>query len=72
VAKGDDAEAIKKAGEGLMEAAQTIGKIMYEEAARAQSAAGGPGAGPAPGGGAESPGSAKEDDVIDAEYEVKK
>ncbi|HUU84263.1 MAG TPA: molecular chaperone DnaK [Phycisphaerae bacterium] len=86
VAKGDDADAIKKATEALTEASQTIGKIIYEEAAKqaaAQAGAPGPGAagpGAAPGAGAPSDegqegGSAdqppKGDDVIDADFEVK-
>ncbi len=83
VAKGDDADAIKKATEAMMEASQAIGRIMYEEAAKQQAAAGaggGPGgdagAGPGGAGGGPSPGDAdsakKDDDVIDAEFEVKK
>jgi len=80
VLKGDDTDAITKAHEKLMKDAQVIGKIMYEQAAKHQAAAGtgggpggpvgGPGgfsgAGPQPGG------PAPQDDVIDAEYEVKK
>ncbi|HEY3242339.1 MAG TPA: molecular chaperone DnaK [Phycisphaerae bacterium] len=75
VAKGDDASAIQKATENLNSAAQNIGKIIYEEMARKQGAAGGAtGRGPGPGeaepagAGAHRPG----EDVIDAEYEVKK
>jgi molecular chaperone DnaK len=74
VAKGDDANAIQKATENLTAAAQTIGKIIYEEMARKQAAAGGaagrgaPGEGEPAGAGAGKPG----EDVIDAEYEVKK
>jgi molecular chaperone DnaK len=50
-AKGDDADAIKKATENLMQEAQEIGKIVYEEMAKQQQAAGaagggGPGASP--------------------------
>jgi len=69
--KGDDQNAIKKAYEKLMQEAQTIGKIIYESAAKAQSAApgGAPGAGPTGGPGASSKPS--DDNVIDAEYEVK-
>jgi len=72
-AKGDDAEAIKKANDALMESAQEIGKIVYEEMAKQQAAAGGgdptgdPSAGPPPD---EEP--AKQDeDVIDADFTVK-
>ena len=83
VLKGDDANAIKKAHEQLMKDAQNIGKIIYEKVAQA----GGPGAagGPGPGGfgnqggfggtpgGADGPGApGGKDDVIDAEFEVKK
>ena len=67
VAKGDDADAIKKATETLMEASQTIGKIMYEQVAKQQAAAGG-----AAGAASAEAGAKKDDDVIDAEYEVKK
>ena len=68
VLKGDDLEAIKKANDQLMQDAQAIGKIIYEEAAKKQAEAvsqptGGPDA-------ADS-GETKDDDVIDAEYEVK-
>ncbi len=74
VLKKDDAAAIKKAMENLQEVSQIIGKIMYEAASKkAGPQPGGPpnegepvGAG-APGGGAK-----KDDDVIDAEFEVKK
>ena len=69
VAKGDDESAIRKAIENTMEASQAIGKIMYEEAAKAAQAAGsGAHPGPSPDGDAAGKPS---DDVIDAEYEVK-
>jgi molecular chaperone DnaK len=66
--KGDDASAIQKAQEQLMTDAQEIGRIVYEEAAKAEQAnpagaAGGSDQGPAAG--------APQDDVIDAEFEVK-
>jgi molecular chaperone DnaK len=67
VLKSDDADAIKKAQERLMQDAQAIGKIIYEETAKQQAA--GAAASGAPGGGAES--KSKDDDVIDAEFEVK-
>jgi len=72
VAKGDDAEAIKKATAALAEAAQTIGKIIYEEAAK-QAAASGARGGTTGGsdGGPSSGESPKGDDVIDADFEVK-
>jgi len=72
-AKGDDADAIKKATESLSTAAQTIGKIVYEEMAKQQGAQGAsPGTdpgGPPPGGGEQPP--QTDEDVIDAEYSVK-
>ena len=69
VIKGDEAEAITKANEQLMQDAQAIGKVVYEEAAKAQSAGAAEGSVP-PGG---DPGATKPDDadVIDAEFEVK-
>ncbi len=86
--KGDDADAIRKSIERVVTSSQEIGKIMYEEAAKAQGAAGtvpgaegvgpdgAPGEGAAaqagPNGAAPSEGEAKKDeDVIDAEFEVK-
>ena len=71
--KGDDAEAIKKANDQLMQDAQAIGRIIYEEVAKQQAAAqatGGDDASAAPGAATEAESSAP-DDVIDAEYEVK-
>ena len=69
VIKNDDAGAIKRAIENVMSASQELGKIIYEEAAKASAAAGGA----APSGEGAAPGSAKkDDDVIDAEFEVKK
>ncbi|MCI0499377.1 MAG: Hsp70 family protein, partial [Planctomycetales bacterium] len=74
VAKGDDGEAIRRAIEKLGEASQELGKILYEEAAKKQAAAGGQG-GAAPGqqaGPAEGEVRRKGDgDVIDAEFESK-
>jgi len=68
VLKNDDRDAIKKALDQLMQHAQIIGKIVYEEAAKKQTVgAGAPSAsdtGPAGS-------SADDDNVIDAEYEVK-
>ncbi len=72
-AKSDDADAIKKSSENLMQEAQEIGKIIYEEMAKQQAAQ------QAAGGSAESSGAeaapesdtAKNEDVIDAEFEVK-
>jgi len=68
--KGDDTNAIKRASENLMTASQEIGKRMYEQAAKATSAAGQAAPGQAPGATEEKKGKGG-DDVIDAEYEVK-
>ena len=74
-AKGDDADAIKKATDNLMQQAQEIGKIVYEEMAKQQQAAGGGGGGgAAPGGGGpagETGESSSDEDVIDADFTVK-
>jgi molecular chaperone DnaK len=75
VIKADDANAIKKATDTLMTEAQAIGKIVYEQAAQQQATqqqtAGADGADAGqPSGGAESAGP-KDDNVIDAEFEVK-
>ena len=75
VAKGDDGEAIKRAMEKLGEVSQELGKILYEEAAKKQQAAGGK----APAGDAAPSQEPAEgevrrkggDDVIDAEFEAK-
>jgi molecular chaperone DnaK len=75
-AKGDDGEAIKRNIEQLGEASQELGKILYEEAAKQQAAAGGE---PQPGadagqGAAPEEGEVRrkgDDDVIDAEFESK-
>ncbi|MGB9623492.1 MAG: molecular chaperone DnaK [Phycisphaerae bacterium] len=66
--KGDDADAIRKSMESLMTASQTIGKILYEEAAKKAGPKGAP-AGAAAGAAAGE--KKKDEDVIDAEYEVK-
>lgn len=75
-AKGEDADAIRKATENLAAVGQELGKVLYEEAAKKQATSGaGPGAEqapPPPPGGDE--GEAKKkggDDVIDAEFEAK-
>jgi len=74
-AKGDDPDAIKKALENLSEAGQELGKVLYEEAAKKQAAAGAQaGPAPEPGAGAPPEGDVKRkggDDVIDAEFEAK-
>jgi molecular chaperone DnaK len=66
--KGDDAEAIKRAMEGLNTASQEIGKHMYESAAAEGAASPDAAAGDADQG-EQKPKDG--DDVIDAEYEVK-
>ncbi len=71
-AKGEDKDAIQKASENLGEAAQELGKILYEEAAKKQAAeqpAGEQTVEPEP----ESKDKKKKggDDVIDAEFEAK-
>jgi molecular chaperone DnaK len=72
VAKGEDAEAIRKAIENLGTAGQELGKVLYEEAAKKQAATGQAGpteqAPPPPQEEAKSKGG---DDVIDAEFEAK-
>ncbi|MBN2019720.1 MAG: molecular chaperone DnaK [Sedimentisphaerales bacterium] len=75
-AKGDSAEAIRKAMENLNSVSQELGKILYEEAAK--KTAGGPGK-PGPTGQSPPPpppeGDVRRkpggDDVIDAEFEAK-
>ena len=72
-AKGDNADAIKKASENLATASQELGKILYEEAAKkgAASQAGQQGQGgqaPPPEDQTDKKGG---DDVIDAEFEAK-
>ena len=75
-AKGEDGNAIRKAIENLGNAAQELGKVLYEEAAKKQAAAAGSqdaGAqGPSPKGPPpEGEVRRKGDDVIDAEFEAK-
>ncbi|MHC4212668.1 MAG: molecular chaperone DnaK [Planctomycetota bacterium] len=75
-AKGEDAEAIRKAIENLGTAGQELGKVLYEEAAKKQAATGQPGpSGPTgqapPPPPQEEPKSKDGDDVIDAEFEAK-
>ncbi len=67
--KSGESDAIKKAYDALMHDAQAIGKIMYEAAAQHQAAGAGASASPGTAGRAtEAP---KDDNVIDAEFEVK-
>jgi len=71
VVKGDDPAAIKKALENLSETGQELGKVLYEEAAKKQAAAGAQASQP------KTPpqeGEVKRkggDDVIDTEFEAK-
>jgi len=68
-AKGDDADAIKRAMESLQTASHKVAEEMYKQAAGAQQA---PGAEAPQGSGEEAkPAGKGDDDVIDAEYEVK-
>ncbi len=68
-AKSDDAAAIEAAMKNLQEATFKIGEAVYKSAAAG--AAGGAG-GPAGPGASSASAGGKEDDVIDAEFEVKK
>jgi molecular chaperone DnaK len=74
VAKGDDTMAIKKAMDNVLTASQALGKIIYEQAARSQPGPAGA-TGPSPGPGPQPPPGGKpgkkDEDVIDAEFEVK-
>ena len=71
-AKGEDAEAIKKATENLGTAAQELGKILYEEAAKKQASSDQAGQQERPPSGEEDKTKKKGgDDVIDAEFEAK-
>ena len=62
--EGQDAEAIKQAGERLSQAAMKIGEAMYKAQAEAGAAPGGPDAG-----GGHAPGGKADDKVVDAEFE---
>jgi len=65
-AKGTNADAIKSAISELEQAAHALSKVMYDSAAQA-----GAGAGPSPDGGAAEGKTGGDDDVVDAEFEVK-
>ncbi len=75
VQKGDDAAVIEKAIADLNTASQKLGEAVYKATADAAGAEGGP-AGPQAATGGETPAdggdAGKDDDVIDAEFEVKK
>ena len=73
VAKGESADAIKKAIENLATTSQELGKVLYEEAAKKQASSGSSGGRtgqtpPPPEGEVKRKGG---DDVIDAEFEAK-
>jgi len=73
-AKGDDGEAIKRAIDNLGQTSQELGKILYEEAAKKQGAAGAQAQPGAQQEGAPEEGEVRRkngDDVIDAEFEAK-
>ena len=77
---GDDAAEIRRLSEELTNAAQTLGRILYEQAAQQQAAAdaAGPagaadsaGPGPQPGSGPQPETEQKKDEgVVDADFEV--
>jgi molecular chaperone DnaK len=69
VSKSSDADAIKSALSELEQASHAVSKAMYEAASRA--GAGAAGAGPAPEPASASAGGKKDDEAIDAEFEVK-
>jgi molecular chaperone DnaK len=71
--KSDDGDRIKKTLDNLQTASQKLGEEVYKASAATGGAAGGAAAGPTPGPEASTDrGAAKKDeDVIDAEYEVK-
>jgi len=74
VAKGNDADAIRKAIDNLNSASQELGKTLYEEAAKKGKAAAGPSqqdAPPPPPAEGEVRRKGGGDDVIDAEFEAK-
>jgi molecular chaperone DnaK len=70
-AKGDDAAAIKRSLENLQQAAMKLGEEIYKATAAAQAAAGQQAPGPQPPGPDAGAPKKDDDDVIDAEYEVK-
>jgi molecular chaperone DnaK len=71
IMKGDDAGAIKKAIDNVTSASQSLGKIIYEQSAKAAAGAAGAAEEPQPAGAGAKAGGKKDDDVIDAEFEVK-
>ena len=70
--KADDAEAMKRSLEALNAVAMELGKMVYEQQAQQDTATAGDAGGPADEGAAgDDQAPPKDDDVIDAEYEVK-
>ncbi len=73
--KGDDPDAMNKAQEKLLGDAQTLGKAVYEEVAKQQAAQTAQAEGPAGAAGPQADAGAStetsDEDVIDAEFEVK-
>jgi len=67
----DDPAVIKKAVDELMETSQELGQKIYEDAAKAQAAAGAEGGAPAAEGGPAAESKRADDDVIDADFEKK-
>jgi molecular chaperone DnaK len=61
--KGEDADRIKRAQEGLTKASHKLAEVMYKAAQSEQ------GGGTPPGAGASAPGAPKEGEVVDAEFE---
>ncbi|MBN2064507.1 MAG: molecular chaperone DnaK [Sedimentisphaerales bacterium] len=71
IVKGDDADAIKKGMENVATASQTIGKIIYEQAAKQQGGAAGASACGDNCADGSCGNNGGDDDVVDAEFKVK-
>ena len=71
VAKSSDADAIKSALAELEQASHAVSKAMYEASSRAGAAGAAAGAGAAPEAAGAAAAGKKDDDAIDAEFEVK-
>jgi molecular chaperone DnaK len=69
VEKGDDVNEIRAATEELTQASHKLAELMYKRTVKEGQAGGGPGDGAASEGGGASPGGAKGDDVVDADFE---
>ncbi|MBP2145099.1 molecular chaperone DnaK [Methanofollis sp. W23] len=69
--EGDDIEEIKKKMEELTEAVYAVTARIYEEAQKAQQAAGAEGAGAAGAGAGPEDAKKQDDDVVDADFDVK-